>query len=282
MAWLYILIVLFTVTQSASTKFYAKTGGNSCFYNALKSFFAVLLMLLINGFNIQFDVTTFALATAYGISLCISMYSGYKALQTGPMSLTSLIVSFSIVIPILYGFIFCGESITTYKIWGILFLILAIILINTNPPKKPNAKLSIKWAIFVLVTFLANGICSVVQKKHQILYPGKYTEDFMFFSMLLCAVIYIFISLKKYPFKQLLKSKGKWLSILSTVTGTLANYLTLRLVGMENASVLFPVISAGTILTTVICGIILFKERFKINQILAVICGIAAIVFLKL
>ena len=104
----------------------------------------------------------------------------------------------------------------------------------------------------------------------------------MFFSMLLCAVIYIFISLKKYPFKQLFKSKGKWLSILSTVTGTLANYLTLRLVGMENASVLFPVISAGTILTTVICGIILFKERLKINQILAIICGIAAIVFLKL
>ncbi len=282
MALLYILTVVFTVAQSVTTKFYTKSYSNPYFYNALKAFFATILMLLLNGLQVQFETTTFILASIYGICLCISMYSGYMALKTGPMSLSSMLVSFSIIIPILYGFIFCGESITPLRIIGICFLILAIILINLNSKNNSGAKISLKWAAFVLVTFLVNGICSVVQKKHQILYPGQYTEDFMFFSMLLCAIIYIFICLKKYPFKQLLKSKGKWLSILSTVTGTLANYLTLRLVGMENASVLFPVISAGTILTTVVCGIILFKERLKINQTLAIICGIAAIVFLKL
>lgn len=282
MLLLYTLIVLFTVTQSLSTKFYAKSSNNPYFYNAIKSFFALPLMLLLNGFNIQFDTITLILGITYGISLCLSMYSGYKALQTGPMSLTSLIVSFSIVIPILYGFIFCNESVTTYKIFGILFLMLAIILINTNSKKNPDTKINLKWCIFVLLTFLANGICSVIQKKHQILCPGKYAEEFMFFSMLLCAVIYILISLKKFPLKQLLKTKGKWLGVLSTIAGTMANYLTLILVGMENASVLFPIISSGTIFTTVLCGVIVFKENLKFNQIIAIICGIASIFFLKI
>ena len=121
MALLYILTVVFTVAQSVTTKFYTKSYSNPYFYNALKAFFATILMLLLNGLQVQFEITTFILASIYGICLCISMYSGYMALKTGPMSLSSMLVSFSIIIPILYGLIFCGESLTIHKIIGICF-----------------------------------------------------------------------------------------------------------------------------------------------------------------
>ena len=282
MALLYISIVIFTVMQSATTKFYVRKSDNSVFFNALKTLSALILMCLINAGKIQFDKITFILAMAYGISLCLSMYSGYKALHLGPMSLTSLICSFAVIIPILYGIIFYNEAVTAYKITGICFLVLAIILININSANKTKTKVNFKWAMFVAITFITNGLCSVIQKKHQSIYPGEYAEDFMIFAMLLCAAVYVIISIKKFPLKQLWTSKGKVYGVLSGVSNALANYLTLCLVGMENASVLFPVISAGTIFTTVICGITVFKERLKINQIIAIVCGIFAIVFLKL
>lgn len=281
MALLYIAIVIFTVMQSATTKFYIRKNDNSAFFNALKTLSALILMCMINFGNIEFDATTFLLALCYGGSLCISMYSGYKALHLGPMSLTSLICSFAVIIPILYGIMFYDESVTAYKITGICFLVLAIILININASKS-KAKVNFKWAAFVFLTFITNGLCSVIQKKHQSIYPGEYAEDFMVFAMLLCAAVYVFISLKKFPIKKLWASKGKVYGVLSGVSNALANYLTLCLVGMENASVLFPIISAGTIFTTVLCGITIFKERLKINQIIAVLCGIFAIIFLKL
>ena len=62
----------------------------------------------------------------------------------------------------------------------------------------------------------------------------------------------------------------------------LASFFTLILTGMENASVLFPIISAGTILGVLLFGRIVFKEKLKANHYAALILGIAAVVLLKL
>lgn len=282
MSLLYICIVVFSVMQSATTKFFTKHSDNSYVFNALKAFFALVLMLLINASNMDFDKTTTVYALCYGASLCISMYCGYKALCIGPLSLTSLISAFSVIIPILYGIICFDEAITTYKIMGICFLIIAIILINIKKSNQSGNKANTKWAIFISITFITNGLCSVIQTKHQRIYPGEHTSEFMIVAMFLCAVVYLTVALTRLSVKDLLKTKGKRYGIMSGVSNALANYITLKLAGIENASIMFPIISAGTIFTTVVCGTVLFKERLKFNHITAVICGIAAIVFLKL
>ena len=60
------------------------------------------------------------------------------------------------------------------------------------------------------------------------------------------------------------------------------NFFTLVLAGMENASVLFPAISAGTILASLLCGKFIFKESLRLNHYLALGLGILAVVLLKL
>ena len=282
MSILYICIVVFSVMQVATTKFFTKHSDNSYVFNALKALFALILMLIINVSNMDFDKTTTVYALCYGASLCISMYCGYKALCLGPLSLTSLISAFSVIIPILYGIICFGETITTFKIMGICFLILAIILINIKKSNHSGNKANTKWAIFISLTFITNGLCSVIQTKHQRIYPGEHTSDFMIIAMLLCAVVYLTVALTQIPIKDLWKTKGKRYGIMSGASNALANYITLKLAGMENASIMFPIISAGTIFTTVLCGTVMFKEHLKFNHVVAIICGIAAIVFLKL
>jgi multidrug transporter EmrE-like cation transporter len=58
--------------------------------------------------------------------------------------------------------------------------------------------------------------------------------------------------------------------------------LTLSLAGFENASILFPVISAGTILGSLLCGRLVFGEKLKINHYIAILFGTASVVLLKL
>jgi drug/metabolite transporter (DMT)-like permease len=107
---LYITNVICSVGQSALGKQYAKRGGESLRFNINKITIGALLFLtigLLNGFSLH--IQTILFGAGYGILLCISMHAGFKALSTGPMALTSIIASFSLIIPFLCGIIIWNE-----------------------------------------------------------------------------------------------------------------------------------------------------------------------------
>jgi hypothetical protein len=76
--------------------------------------------------------------------------------------------------------------------------------------------------------------------------------------------------------------KGKGYGVLSGIANGAANLLTLILAGLENASLLFPIISAGTLLASLLCGKIVFQEKLKWNHLVALGMGLTATVLLKL
>ena len=280
----YFLIVLSSVTQSASTKAFNRKCSHSDVFNALKASSAMIMfaIMAIPGFTFHLPTVLFGLA--YGTALCLSMYSGYKALCLGPMALTSMLVSFSVVIPLFWGLTFGNEKLSLLQC--IAFALLLVALISTNADKLSAGSIRGTsygiWLTFVGITFLCNGICSILQKQHQTLYPEAYSREFMFFAMLLTSVIFTSVALARRSFREIRECKGKSFGLLSGFSNGMANFLTLILAGFENASILFPVISAGTILLALLCGRIVFKERLKINHYAALAFGLVSIVLLKL
>ena len=104
----------------------------------------------------------------------------------------------------------------------------------------------------------------------------------MLFAMLLCSVVFLISVFRTISPKELKEIKGKRYGVLSGLANGIANFLTLVLAGMENASVLFPIISAGTILASLVCGRLLFKEKLKANHYAALAAGIVAVILFKL
>ena len=100
---LYLAIVVCSPLQSSTVRFYSKTSNNIIAFNLIKSLSALLLFVVVGIWSFSFHLDTLVFASIYGVSLVISMHFGYKALDVGPMALTSLIVAFSVVIPIAYG-----------------------------------------------------------------------------------------------------------------------------------------------------------------------------------
>ncbi|MBQ8351298.1 MAG: EamA family transporter [Clostridia bacterium] len=280
---LYCCILLTTVTQSASTKQYQRVAHNAAAFNALKASSACLLFGLLCIGHFTFHLSTMLYGLGYGALMCLSMYAGFRALGLGPMSLTSLIVSFSVVLPLLYGLAFCHEELSLFKGLGLAALVVALIAANVGKGHASQQKTDYpKWIFFILLTFLSNGFCSVLQKQHQLLYPGLYLSEFMLFAMLVCMIVFLAIAAVQIKPNQLRALRGKRYGLLSGITNGLANYCTLALSGMENASVLFPAISAGTILLSLLCGMVIFRERLRAPHWLALGAGILAVVFLKL
>ena len=280
----YISIILASVTQSATTKFFNKNSSNSAAFNAMRSCTALVLFALIAAFGFTFHLPTVMFGFSYGVCLCISMYAGYQALCRGPMALTSMLASFSVVIPLIWGITVGNETLKSLQYPALILLFLAIILTNADKikAKKTTQTNYCLWLLFVGITFACNGICSILQKQHQTLYTGEYSNEFMLFAMLLCSAIFSILAFRKTSFKELKMLRGKQYGVLSGLANAIANFLTLVLAGTENASVLFPIISAGTILASLVCGRLLFKEKLKANHYAALALGIIAVVLLKL
>ena len=194
-----------------------KMSDNAAVFNGIKTFSALVLFGVMSIWKFNYNADAIIYGGLYGICLCMSMYCGYKALSLGPLSLTSLIVAFSVVFPLLYGIVFCDEKLIVVRCMGFIFLALAIVAANVSGGASDDTRkinnLSSKWKI------LANAV---------------------------------------------------------------ANYSSIVLAGYENASIMYPAISAGTILATMIFGTIIFKERLKYNQMIAMLCGIISVICLKI
>ena len=274
---LYFCNVLCSAGQSALGKQYARRGGESLPFNINKALIGTLLFLvlgLMSGFSWHLETMLFGLF--YGISLCISMHTGFKALSIGPMALTSIIASFSLIIPFLFGIILWNEILTLLKFSGIILLLLSIFLINA----KKESGFSAKWLFYALVTLLSNGFCSVIQKMHQIKFPTLYRTEFMFWALLCVSIILLVTYNTKTDGK--VKFEFSLLGIASGIANCCANYIVLYLSATENASVLFPIIAVANIITVWTIGILFFKEKLRLLQTIGLIIGIISVVLLKL
>lgn len=287
----FLLIILASCTQSILSKLYIKKSRNVYVFNIGKSLLAFLAFVLLGIFinkSYSVHIPTLIYSAVFGIFVFASMYLGYLALVCGPMSVTSTIVSFSLVIPSAYGIIVLGEPLTAYKALGFIFLAASLLLFNAK--KKDERKASVKWLIFTLLTLVSNGLGSVLQKMHQISFPGQYTTEFMRDSMLLSVVGYIVLLFvlrlikkdKNEAHNERVSTGGIICSLFAGIANAANYFFTLLLTAKSDASALFPMISAGTIIALFISGRLIFGEKHHSVQILALLFGMASIILLKL
>lgn len=281
---LYLGAILFSSTQSALNKIYAKNGGDVYVFNLLKvlfAFFAFLLMAIAEGQRLH--MPTVGLGVIFAAAICAANHFGFKALWAGPVSLSGFIVSFYTVIPIFYGIFFCSEKLSVFGIIGLCLLVPTFILLKAKD--KKGIKPAKNWKYYIMLTILSNGIFAVVQKIHQTLYPKMYVSQFMcaamFFSVIIVAVMLI-VKYKGECIRVCIAQKGKVYAAVSGLANGGANFMTLLLAGYEDASVMFPIVSAGVILANLLCGMIVFYEKPSKYQLLAFLPGVAAVILLKL
>ena len=276
--FLYFLNVACSAGQSTLSKHYASKGGNANVFNINKvaaGFLVFLIMGLWGG--LRFHVPTALLGMAYGTCLYVSNFAGFTALALGPMALTSIIASFSLVIPFLAGITLWGEELSLPGGVGIGLLLCSIVLMNFRKSGQP---MSLKWLFFSFLTFFSNGISSVIQKQHQLFWPGRYRSEFMLWAMGWGLVLLALTVLIRGTVKAEVRACVPGASA-GLIEG-FANYIVLYLAATQDASVLFPVVSAAKIIAVWIIGRFTFREQLKHTQTVGLLAGIAAIILLNL
>ena len=286
-----ILIIIGISAQSVLKKGYnRKYGGGVFVFSAITVLTACLFFAVKSGFSLNFDVEVLPYALGFAAAYCCASIFGFLAIMTGPLSLTSLASSYSLLIPTFWGIIFDKDPTSVWLYVGLGLLAASLVFINLKDKPKDvttedhgEVKMSLKWAIFVLIALVTNGACSTIQPAQSKLFEGAYDSAFMVISLAVVFVVLATLVLFKERHEILPSLKaGAPAMVLCGVANGVVNLLVMVASLTIDKSVMFPLISAGGIVLTWVISMFLYKEKLSMKQNIGLVLGIISIVFLNL
>ncbi len=204
-----------------------------------------------------------------------------KALAIGNVSLTALIINFSMVINVIVSYIAFKEAISAMRFCGICMMIASFIICNGVGKVGSVNK---KWLVTAVVAMLSTSGGGIVQK---ILGESQYKDENQAFISCLY-IVSALIGLLIYP----MLKKGEKLSFkinfgmikyAAAVGVSLALYQLVYTYGLAHidGTFLFPALGGGTIILSTLSGVLIFKDKFTNRQIIGVIIGIISLVLMN-
>ena len=277
---LFVIVLSCTGLNILKQIYTGRCSGGTYFFSGLIALFAMLFFVVTNqdwAFRPQQLIPAAAFALAYASATLFAVL----AIKHGSLALTSLFISYSLLIPCFYGILFLREPIGWTLIAGIILLAISLWLTNYQKSEKT---ISLKWLLLVLFAFIGNGMCSTVQKAEQQVFAQS--EQNMIMILALGMVTVFLLGLSFFS-----KERKDWgacyrvglpLALLSGLINGASNALVIYLNQHLPASVMFPVISAGGIILIMPYSIWVCHERFSKQQWLGFTAGVASVILLNL
>ena len=276
-----------TAGNFALTKVYQKTMGDavreSIIFNMMIGLFSIVFFWIAGGF--QWEFTPYSAIMTFLMSLFVGIYTmiGFKLMSMGSMTVYTIFLMLGgAIVPYVYGLIFLDEPITSARIVALLLIVAAVVI---NGSRGKTEKQSVKFIILCIAVFLLNGATSVVSKMHQVeteyrlvsaesFVVLKSVTRFLFFAILLpfCR--------KKTKEHKPMPPKMYFVMICSAVVSGFAYMWQLIGAAYLPATVLYPIVTGGTIVATSLFDKICFAQRLHKNTIISIVlCVIALVLF---
>ena len=163
--FLLFLTALFIVFQKVcQDRYNAKRDSGVFFFSGMISFFAMCFFAAINR-NWTWSNELILPAVAFGLSYAAATVFVVLAIKNGSLAKTTLITSYSLMVPAFAGLVVLREPLEIPMLAGMALLVLSLWLTNHRKATAdtPKEKITLKWVVFVLLAFAGNGMCSTVQ-----------------------------------------------------------------------------------------------------------------------
>ena len=275
-----------TVQQVFKKQFSLRCAGGNYIFSALVALCALPIFLpFIRKEGVGTEILPYS--AGFAVAYAMATVCSVTALKTGSLAITSLILSYSMILPTFYGFLFLNEKITILKCGGIFLLLLSLFLVRSPSSDGGNEgktrKPPVTWLISVVIAFVANGLCSVIQTAQLRRFQGMQNGCFMVFGLGFSAVFLLVPSLlsERKVIPSALKKGALWAAACGVCNGV-TNYLVMAIVSVVASSVFFPVLPAGQLVFTFVLSVALYREKFIPRQIVGLVFGVASVVLLNL
>lgn len=267
--------VIYKSLTNYSGKNLLRAKGDFYYFNFLMNIVCFVLFGLL-AVKEGISVYSLLLGILFGVVTAICNTYGILAFSEGPMNITDLIITSSMLVPAVSGFLFFQESFHALKLVFTLFLIFFIQL-AVNKGRQNESKVNRKWILYCLIAFVSQGAIGVMQKIHQSSSHRQELSGFLAVAFLTSLVYSGFMS-KKEKRETAFKAKDNIFALISGLCVFLMNYLNLKLSGMLPSQIFFPFSAGSGIILVLIVSITFFKEKLNARQITGLIGGIVSLI----
>jgi len=277
-------VVLMQGLQVFSRKLYSThAAGGAYAFSMFSVLAAVLFFLAVSGGELNFTPEVLVYSVFFAIAYATALVGIFFAIKTGPLSLSSLFEAFSLIIPTFYGLFFLGDEVGALLVIGLLILGASIFFVNFEK-RGEEKRITPIWILYILLAFVGNGMCTVVQKMQQDAFAGAYKSEFMIVALLMVLAVLLVFSLV-FERREILPTLrySVPIGLMCGIGNGAANFFVMMLVTLKMpASVMYPLISAGGIIISYLLSRFLYKEKLSVWQNVGVLLGVLAVVLLNL
>ena len=293
---LLLIVILCVTTQNVTKKQYnlKVRKSNSFTFSAISTFCAMLFFLASAGFKVTLVSEVLPYSIGFAVAYAAAILGSFLAIGWGPLSITLLGISYSLIIPTFYGIIALGEELTTLKLIGLVLLVGSLFLISNVLGKKncnnEKQKFSFKWLVALILGFVGNGMCSIVQKMQNIAFFDEaqnitlYKSEFMILALAIVFVSLVIIAIVGKEDIRVGTLPCVGFAAITGIANGIMNLLVMVLSapGAIDASILFPSISGGGIVLGFLLATFIYKEKLSRLQYIGYAIGTASVVLLNL
>ncbi|NLE14001.1 MAG: EamA family transporter [Clostridiales bacterium] len=292
-------LLIFAVLMNGLYSIILKPANSRCKSTAelqlFNACFTVVAMLLAGVYallrgGLYMPPSGVLVAALFGAGFSVCVFTNLMALSSGPLSLTMLLINFSVVMPLLYSFCVLGEKITVFRIIGLALFALCMIFF-TNPKVNDGEKVSGRWIFYSVIAMLTNGMLAVLSKMYAIQTDNAYGQSYMaygyFFatiaSFVICAVLQMRTKKEeRIDLKAFFTPSMILLFCGLGITNFGFNSVVVLLATEMDGAIVYPAIQGGGPAITALLSRLIFKEKINALKAAAIALGIAAIVLLNI
>ena len=245
-------------------------------FNFLVGLFGSLIFLIINKFKIEITLYSSILAIVMTIFAIVYIIISFKILAEGKTAYYTLFrMTGAMLVPYEWGIFVLNEEVSLLRILGMILIIASIFLINAG-----KNKLSVKNTVMCISVFFLAGFVSVISKQHaiseQAISPVGYVIITSLVKVILCGVLLVLMKEKRgyHNEKHTVKHSSSLcygLCFASAFSIGMAYMIQLICAKNMPATILYPVITGGTIIFSAIFARLFFKEKLPKKGIAAII-----------
>ncbi len=196
-------------------------------------------------------------------------------IQKNGVAMASTFMKLGVVISTLIAIVVFRESPRLTQGIGIILAILAILLIHTDSRETKKAS----WGWLLPVLLICGGITDSMANVFDKVGDPAVKDYYLFYTFgaaFVCALFMMFIRHEKI---------GKWEFISGVLVG-IPNYFSTRFLllslGKVPAVIVYPAVSAGTIILVSLAGALLFRESLSRRKLTALFIICIALVLLNI
>ena len=278
---------LFSVQFAFNKHYEARMGQSlkaSAYFCLTMSAAAAVLVLAMNRFAFAFSLFSCVMALLLAADSMLCTVCSLRAVHLGSLSVYTLFLMLGgMLVPSVLGVAVLGETIGLFRKLGFLLIFLALLVPVFD--RKSRQKSSAHFFVFCFLLFLLNGANSCITKLHQINAQAVDTNSFLAMNYVFefaAAGLFLLCANTGRRKNLSLDKKSVAFAVAYALVNAVGSFGLVSCAKTLDASLLYPLITGGTILFSALVGFVLFKEKPTVYSAIGMVLAVAATVLYAL